>query len=278
MVGLLRHRQTKGPGTDKPSLKYRATLRLYRRRSVASFSAAARCLFGGGALGSFGAGALASFGDRARWLRSGEGAAGWPRGASGTRTIGTHVGFVRGDTPRGLGVVKASPSPPSRHWVRSGSRRSGIVRGWLWHRSFRRAGGRKDDGAGFLDRAFWRPLPPVGKGAGGGAPPVRPGRAAQQGTIEAPWPGVLEMRRTGAVGRRPRGRRSETPGSLLGHGKRGRRWDESLAPCGVNWLCLRPGGQLRGRGRVRPRSRAQRPCPPHGFGLNRGTREDNLPG
>ena len=31
MVRLLRHRQTKGPATDRPNLNYRATLRLYRK-------------------------------------------------------------------------------------------------------------------------------------------------------------------------------------------------------------------------------------------------------
>ena len=30
MAGLVRHRQTKGPGTDRPRLNHRATSRLYR--------------------------------------------------------------------------------------------------------------------------------------------------------------------------------------------------------------------------------------------------------
>ena len=33
MAWLMRHRQTKGPGTDRPDLTYRATSRLYQNRT-----------------------------------------------------------------------------------------------------------------------------------------------------------------------------------------------------------------------------------------------------
>ncbi len=34
MVGLVRHRQTKGPATDRPSLNHRATSRLHKEDDI----------------------------------------------------------------------------------------------------------------------------------------------------------------------------------------------------------------------------------------------------
>ena len=46
MVGLVRHRQTKGPATDRPHLNHRATSRLYKRSdSLAAASQRSLCAF-----------------------------------------------------------------------------------------------------------------------------------------------------------------------------------------------------------------------------------------
>jgi len=46
MVGLVRHRQTKGPATDRPHLNHRATSRLYNRSdSLAAASQRSLCAF-----------------------------------------------------------------------------------------------------------------------------------------------------------------------------------------------------------------------------------------
>jgi hypothetical protein len=88
MVWLVRHRQTKGPGTDRPHLNHRATSRLYpifRKGLFGSVKGCCRAIWDGG--------------DIAWWRR----ARGWPI----NRTIAGKDSFVS-EGPSGLRIAQGS--------------------------------------------------------------------------------------------------------------------------------------------------------------------------